>query len=151
MIIRNIKNKNEKINTNTHTHIQKEIHMSEMYWYILKAWGEVDNRGWDCWVASLTQRTWVWTSSGSWWWTGKPGMLQSLGSQRVRHDWAAELMEEKNYNEIWKVSDWKKVSINKESMVASQSGNSEFSLWKSYIQHFTQWWFQISCLNYLSS
>ena len=44
-------------------------------WERLKARGEVDNRGWDGWMASLTQWTWVWGSSGSWWWTGKPGML----------------------------------------------------------------------------
>ena len=49
------------------------------------------NRGWDGWMASLTQWTWVWASSRSWWWTGKPGMLQSIGSQRVRHNWVAEL------------------------------------------------------------
>ena len=48
-------------------------------------------RGWDGWMASLTQWTWVWASFGSWWWTGKPGTLQSMGSQRVRHDWATEL------------------------------------------------------------
>ena len=42
-------------------------------------------------MASLTQWTWVWVSSGSWWWTGKPWVLQSMGSQRVRHDWATEL------------------------------------------------------------
>ena len=57
----------------------------------LKAGGEGDNRGWDGWMASRTQWTWAWISSGSWWWTGKPGMLQSMGSQRVRHDWATEL------------------------------------------------------------
>jgi len=56
-----------------------------------KAGGEGDNRGWDCWMASLTQWAWAWVSSGSWWWTGKPGVLQSMGSQRVGHDWAAEL------------------------------------------------------------
>ena len=50
-----------------------------------------DHRGWDGWMASLTRRTWVWVSSGSWRWTGKPGVLQSTGSQRVRHDWATEL------------------------------------------------------------
>ena len=47
--------------------------------------------GWDVWMASLTWWTWVWASSRSWWWTGKPGVLQSMGSQRVRHDWATEL------------------------------------------------------------
>ena len=60
-------------------------------WERLKAGGEGDNRGWDGWMASLTRWTWVWGSSGSWWWTGKLGVLQSMGSQRVRHDWATEL------------------------------------------------------------
>ena len=59
-------------------------------WERLKAGREGDDRGWDVWMASLT---WVWASSGSWWWTGKPGMLQSIGSQRVRHDWPTELMK----------------------------------------------------------
>ena len=57
----------------------------------LKAGGEGDDRGWDGWLASPTRWTWVWVSSGSWWWTGKPGRLQSMGSQRVRHDWVTEL------------------------------------------------------------
>ena len=43
-----------------------------------------------CWVASPIQWTWVWVSSGNWWWTGRPGVLQSMGLQRVRHDWAME-------------------------------------------------------------
>ena len=54
--------------------------------------GEGDNRGWDGWMASPTRWTWVWVSSGSWWWTGRPGMLQSMGSQTVRHNWATKLM-----------------------------------------------------------
>ena len=53
----------------------------------LKAEGEGDDRGWDGWMASLTRWTWVWVSSGSWWWTGRPGMPQSIGSQRVGCDW----------------------------------------------------------------
>ena len=53
--------------------------------------GKGDDRGWDGWMASLTWWTWVWVNSGSWWWTGRPGMLQFMGSQRVRHDWATEL------------------------------------------------------------
>ena len=60
-------------------------------WERLKAGGEGDDRGWDGWMASLTQWTRTWVSSGSWWWTGKPGVLKSMGSQRVRHDWATEL------------------------------------------------------------
>ena len=47
--------------------------------------------GWDGWMASLTQWAWVWSCSGSWWWTEKPGLLQSMGSQRIKHDWATEL------------------------------------------------------------
>ena len=58
----------------------------------LKVGGEGDhNRGWDGWMASLTQWTWVWVNSRIWWWTGKPGGLQSMGSQRFRHDWTAEV------------------------------------------------------------
>ena len=60
-------------------------------WGRLKAGGEGDNRGWDGWMASLTQWTWVWVNSRSWWWTGRPGVLQSMGSQSVGHDWATEL------------------------------------------------------------
>ena len=60
-------------------------------WEGLGAGGEGDDRGWDGWMASLTQWTWVWVNSGSWWWTGRSGMLQSMGSQRVGHDWATEL------------------------------------------------------------
>ena len=58
------------------------------------------NRGWDGWMASLARWTWVWVSSQSWWWTGRPGVLQSMESQRVRHDWAPELnwTEDKNKN-----------------------------------------------------
>ena len=51
------------------------------WWERLKARGEGDDRGWDGWMESLTQWTWVWASSESWWWTGKPGVLQSMGSQ----------------------------------------------------------------------
>ena len=48
-------------------------------------------RGWDGWIASLAWWTWVWVNSGSWWWTGRPGVLRFMGSQRVGHDWATEL------------------------------------------------------------
>ena len=48
------------------------------------------DRGWHGWMASTTQWTWVWASSGRWWWTGKPDILQFLGSQRVGHDWGTE-------------------------------------------------------------
>ena len=60
-------------------------------WEGLGAGGEGDDRGWDGWMASLTWWTWVWVNSRSWWWTGRPGMLRFMGSQRVGHDWATEL------------------------------------------------------------
>ena len=60
-------------------------------WERLKARGEGDYKGWDGWMASPTQWTLVWASSRRWWWTGKPGALQSFGSQRVRHNWVTEL------------------------------------------------------------
>ena len=56
-----------------------------------RAGGEVSNRGWDGWMVSRTQRTWVWANSEKWWRTGKPGVLQSMGLQRVGHDWVTEL------------------------------------------------------------
>ena len=61
------------------------------FWEGLGAGGKGDNRGWDAWMASLTLWTWVWVNSGSWWWTGRPGVLRFMGSQRVGHDWATEL------------------------------------------------------------
>ena len=60
-------------------------------WEGLGAGGEGDDRGWDGWMVSLTRWTWVWVNSGSWWWTGRPGVLRFMGSQRVGHDWATEL------------------------------------------------------------
>ena len=61
--------------------------------------GEGDHRG-DGWMASPTQWTWVWVNSGSWWWTGRPGVLRFMGSQRVGHDWATEL----NWTDVKSVS-----------------------------------------------
>ena len=59
------------------------------WWERLKVRGEEDDRGWDGWMAPLTQWTWVWVNSGSWWWTERSGMLQSMGSQSQTHwsDW----------------------------------------------------------------
>ena len=73
-------------------------------WETLKAGGERDDRGWDGWTASVTQWTWVWANSGSWWWTGKPDVLQSIRS----HDWVTELNlmpmiyeVQRLYNKLW--------------------------------------------------
>ena len=59
-----------------------------------EAGGDGDDRGWDGWMASQTQWTWVWASSGRWWRTGKPGVLWSKGSQRVRHNWETEWQQQ---------------------------------------------------------
>ena len=61
------------------------------YWEGLGAGGEGDDRGWDGWMSSPAQWTWVWVNSGSLWGTGRPGALRFMGSQRVGHDWATEL------------------------------------------------------------
>ena len=61
-------------------------------WEGLGAGGEGDDRGRDGWMVSLTRWTWVWVNSGSLWWTGRPGVLRFMGSQRVGHDWATDLI-----------------------------------------------------------
>ena len=74
-------------------HLMRTVDSLERLWCWegLGAGGEGDDRGWDGWMASLIWWTWVWVNSGSWWWTGKPGVLWFMGSQRVGHDWATEL------------------------------------------------------------
>ena len=67
-------------------------------WERLRAGGEGDDRGWDDSMASPTQWTWVWVDSRSWWWTGRPGVLWFMGSQRVGHNWATELNWTLNLN-----------------------------------------------------
>ena len=75
------------------TWCQELTHLKRPWrWERLKV-GEGDDRGWDGWMASPTRWTWVWVNSRSWWWTGRPGVLQSMGSQRVGHHWATELMK----------------------------------------------------------
>ena len=71
----------------------KELtHLKRLWcWERLKVGGEGDNREWDGWMASLARWTWVWVGSESWWWTGRPGVLQFMGSQRLGHDWVTEL------------------------------------------------------------
>ena len=73
------------------------------FWEWLGAGGEGDDRGWDDWMASLTRWTWVWVNSGSWWWTGRPGVLWFMGSQRVGHDWATELNWTSNLTDDMKI------------------------------------------------
>ena len=81
------------LNSNTlATSCEELTHGKRLWcWEGLGAEGEGDDRGWDGWMASPTRCTWVWVNSRSWWWTGRPGMLQFMGSQRVGHDWDTEL------------------------------------------------------------
>ena len=67
-------------------------------WEGLGAGGEGDDRGWDGWMTSPTLCSCIWVNSGSWWWTGRPGVLQFMGSQWDGHDWATEL----NWTEMWR-------------------------------------------------
>ena len=60
-------------------------------WEGLGAGGEGDDRGWDSWMSSLTRWMWVWVNSEGWWWTGRPGVLRFMESQRVAHDCVTEL------------------------------------------------------------
>jgi len=74
------------------TRCEEMTHWKRLWcWEGLGAGGEGDDRGWDGWMASPTRWTWVWVNSGSWWWTGRPGLPWFMGSQRVGHDWATEL------------------------------------------------------------
>ena len=74
-------------------------------WEGLGAGGEGDDRRWDGWMASLTRWTWVWVNSGSWWWTGRPGVLRCMESQRVGHDWMTELTELNSFPR-WRLLCW---------------------------------------------
>ena len=69
-------------------------------WVGLGAGGEEDNRGWDVWMASPTRWTWVWVNSRSWWWTGRQGVLQFMGLQRVGLDWATKLNWTESESEV---------------------------------------------------
>ena len=82
-----------KLNSNTLATWCKELtHWKRSCcWKRLKAGGEGDDRGWNVWMASSTQWTWVWVDSRSWWWRGRPGMMRFMGSQKVGHDWVTEM------------------------------------------------------------
>ena len=74
-------------------HLMQRADSSEkiLIWERLRAGGEGNNRGWDGWMTSPIQWTWVWVDSRGWWWTGRPGVLRSMGSQRLGHNWVTEL------------------------------------------------------------
>ena len=81
----------------------------------LGAGGEEDDRGWAGWMASPTRWSWVWVNSGSWWWTGRPGVLRFLGSQRVGHDWGMN----------WTELNWKEQECKQKDILLSYTSNEE--------------------------
>jgi len=91
-------------------------------WEGLGAGGKGDDRGWDGWMASPTQWMWVWVNSGSWCWTGRPGILQFMGSQRVGHDWATEL----NWTDI---KHWKRAWCWERLKVGGERDNRGWDSW----------------------
>ena len=100
------------------TSFEELTHWKRLWcWEGLGAGGKGDDRGWDGWMATLTRCTWVWVNSGSWWWTGRPGVLQFMGSQRVRHDWATELIK------VTRAIDFPGGSDGKESANAGDTGS----------------------------
>ena len=103
-------------------------------WEGLGAGGEGDDRGWDGWMASLTWWMWVWVYSGSWWGTGRPGVLQFMGSQRVGHDWATDLIwsESRSINRK-ENSRQRKVLETKDVSTRSKCEKSEIFLTFGYI------------------
>ena len=75
-------------------------------WEGLGAGGEGDDRGWDGWMAPPNWWTWVWVDSGSWWWTGRPGVLWFMGSQRIGHNWVTELTDWCSLENLILLIDW---------------------------------------------
>ena len=96
------------------TWCEEPIHWKRPWcWERLKAGGERYYKGWDGWMTSPTQRTWVWANSRKWWRTGKPGMLQAVGSQWVGQDWGTEQQQNNMWSEIylWIFSDTSKLLV----------------------------------------
>ena len=83
-------------NTNNLATWCKELTHLKRPWCYKRLWAgrKGDERGWDGWMASLVRWTWVWVGSESWWLTRRPGMLQSMGSQKIRQNWATELTDQ---------------------------------------------------------
>ena len=109
-------------------------------WGGLGAEGEGDDRGWDGWMASPTQWTWVWVNFGSWWWTGRPGVLRFMGSQRMGHDWGTEL----NWTDI---TTWcpRKIVLAWHSQLwhNTDACSCQFEWWQMFCFRFLVWfiWF----------
>ena len=110
--------------------MQKLPHLKRPWcWERLMAEREGDFRGWDGWMASPTQWTWVWAGSKSWWWIEKPGMMQFMGSQRFRRDWASEL---KFLGSSWIAGSPPKL---KQILESLRSRKMENEFWHRFGQH----------------
>ena len=110
-------------------------------WEILKIGKQGNDRGWDSSMTSPTQWTWVWASSGRWWRTEKPGMLQSMGSQRVRHDWVPEKQPENS----WSMNPTLE-QIPKQAIIPKDTWTPKFSA-AALIFIITRTWKQPRCLS----
>ena len=99
-------------------------------WERLKAGGEADDRGWGGWMASLTQWTWIWVNSRSWWWTGKPGMLQSMGSQK------SDMTEQLNWIDEVQCADKVDTHWFRQDLGSCYSADSGFLVW-TRVQEFS--------------
>ena len=111
-----------------HQYFGHLMQRTDWCWERLKVGGEEDDRGWDGWMASLTRRTRVSVSSRSLWWTGRPGVLQSMGSQRIGHNWATELSG-------YRVSVW----VIKGSKVDWGSGCANYEYTKNHLVVHFKW------------
>ena len=115
------------------------------HWEGLRAGGEGDDRGWDGWMASLTRWTWVWVNSGSWWWTGRPGMLRFMGSKRVGHDWATELNWTECISKNWSSDYFPSVAVVIYTALPSTGRNFSYR-WGGFTRNFWgqgQLWFSM--------
>ena len=104
-------------------------------WKEMEGGGEGDDRGWDGWMASPTRWTWVWVNSGSWWWTGKPGMLRFLESQRVSHtrlsNWS-EMKRLSTHFPLHSCQDYKVNSVPPLGMLLVAKARKKKQSWKSH-------------------
>ena len=99
-----VKRREAKSKGENFTYLMVKTDTLEKTWESLKVGREVDDRGWDVSMASQTWWTWISASSGCWWWTGKSGLLQSLGSQSIRHKWMIELnWESSGFVNLYKI------------------------------------------------
>ena len=119
-------------------HLMRSVYWLEKLWCWdeLGAGREGDDRGWDGWMASLTLCMWVWVNSGSWWWTGRPCMLQFMGLQRVRHEWETKLYWKST---LFICTDKEFIAVNLKSISLLKINiSSNFNM--ANVHRHSQWW-----------